>query len=217
MISFKRFLSFLEEGKHSAPGSDKELFNLLDQEPSSDKNHPHYEDKIHNAIKALSSDKHGKETVAKYLDKHSNSSNRWVRLGVAKHKELSNHPDIHSRLKTDTSALVVQASGGDVSKKPSRTSPQSSNPNLDTSIHPEGKYDKNEGSEKDFPGADKVTHLVHKTQDGRVRKVASIVSQDKGHHIYDSSGKKQQSNFSHKSHNEALLRAMQNDRDARGA
>ena len=75
MNIFLQKIGYFSEGKHD-PENEEHRFKLLDVDHSNiskDKGHEHYEDKIHNAVKGLKSEVHGKDTVKKYLEKHNNT------------------------------------------------------------------------------------------------------------------------------------------------
>lgn len=218
MNIFLQHINYFSEGRHD-PESEEHRLKLLDvdhSDISKDKDHDHYEDKIHNAVKGLSSDVHGKDTVKSYLHKFHDCPNRWVRLGVAKNPEVHEHPEILEKLKNDSSAAVAHAVGGSPVKvsKSKSAKPSSDNPNIDPSIHPEGKYESEAGSDSDFKGADKVTHLYHISQEGKRTKVGSVVSKGDKHEAL-SGGKPLGLNFNSKSHKESLIQLINNHRGYR--
>lgn len=216
MKTFKQFIDYIFEGRHDPENEEHrlKLLNVDHSKISKDKNHEYYEDKIHNALKGLNSATHGEDTVKKYLNKFHDSPNRWVRLGVAKNPEVHNHKDIVEKLKGDNSAAVAHAVGGSPVKSSKSSKPSSNNPNIDPSIHPEGKYEKEDGSTSDFKGADKVTHLYHISQEGKRTKVGSVVSKGEDHKAI-SGGKPLDLNFKSKSHKESLLQLINNHRGYR--
>lgn len=218
MNIFLQKIGYFSEGKHD-PENEEHRFKLLDVDHSNiskDKGHEHYEDKIHNAVKGLRSEVHGKDTVKKYLEKFHDCPNRWVRFGVARNPEVHNHPEIVEKLKNDSSAAVAQAVGGSASRvkvsKPSN--PSSNHSSTNSSIHPEGKYEAEVGSDSDVKGADKVTHLYHVSQEGNRVKVGSIVSKG-DEHVAISGGKPLNHNFKSKSHRESLIQLINNHRGYR--
>lgn len=204
---------FLSEGVHSDYAkslSDNELLKHLKThaEPN-DKNSEHWADRKAAAIKELHR-RHKSSTsekISKAHDKimafHSESPSPYVKRIVGS--------ITGQQLVKPKTAPVVKAAAPKAEKSKAAITKKAL-PTMDSSIHPEGKYDREAGNDKDYPGATKVTNLVHKTQEGKVRNVATIVSNDEGHHTYVK-GKKVERNYKHKSHNEALLRAMQDDRD----
>lgn len=110
MLSFKSFLIDLLENQSLKPSDEKEMFRLLDldkKEVRRDKNHPNHEQRVNRAIDSLSSEKHGEDTVRKYLEKHSQpTASRIARKAVAQHKELHNFPEIHARIKEDPAEMI---------------------------------------------------------------------------------------------------------------
>lgn len=202
---------FLLEGVHSDYAkslTDKELLNHLKTHADpNEKTSDHYADRKAAAIKELNR-------------RHISGQNpeiSKVHDDVLKFHSESPSPYVKRTVGSITGQQLVKPKTAPVVKpkaeKPQNTPTKKKIPlKPDLSIHPEGKYDKVDGNIKDFPGSSKVTHLVHKTQDGKTKSVATIVSDEKGHHTFVN-GKKVERNFSHKTHNEALLRAMQDHRD----
>lgn len=138
MLTFKQFVDYLYEGAHDCD-SDEEMYRRLDLDHSEvnsqNRDHKNHHDKIFAAIKRLSSSQHGAEYVKSMLEKWGDHPNGWVRVGVARHPELHNHPELHQKLLNDklgrvSSSAAEERKGARTASasKSSGSSKQSSKP-----------------------------------------------------------------------------------------
>jgi major membrane immunogen (membrane-anchored lipoprotein) len=231
MISFKSFLEMLDESKHMYKSEDerKHLVGLDHDLISRKIDHEYYEDKIGRAIAGTNSSEHGDSHTKEVLSKFTSSPNTYIRSIVASHPEIHDHPDLVEKLKSDSSVKVRRAieeprkskkvSKTAVAKPPlSKTSTTETPPQSSSDIHPEGKYAAEEGDTDE--STDKVTHLIHLTQDGGKRRVGSVISYKNGEHkafVGDHPKKMKQleTNSPARTHKEALLTLINKDRKYR--
>lgn len=232
MKTFKQLLNYIFEGKHD-PTSEEERMRLLDLEHgevSKSKDHKNYEDKVANALKGLNSTTHGKDTVKKYLQKFKDSPNRWIRMHVAKHPELHDHPEIHQALASDASPVIsahakaerksAKATTPSAPKKPIEKASPAPKPKVATTPKPKdekpsGKMEVVPGDTEEFPYSSRVSHIMK----GK-KKLGTVVSgvrpsemgnDEPFHHSYvthkypDGEEGLKQLNKTHQSHEHGLL------------
>jgi|688.fasta_scaffold00420_32 hypothetical protein len=224
MISFKRFL---EEGVHSDFAkslSHEDLFKHLETHADpNDKASDHWADRKAAILKELhkrhSSKEEGFHSLGKEYVKNSGHDHSIL------DRFLSHHADSPSPYVKRTAESLLAKIGKPVipQQKPKQEKPapkekvkKEVETKLDTSIHPEGKLESEKGDTSEHGGSSEVTHIFHKTQDGKRKKVATVVSTEDSHtpHIVKN-GKLSpiETPFKHKTHKEAVLRAIKTVRD----
>lgn len=112
MLTFKQFVDYLYEGVHDCD-SDEEMHRRLSIEPSEvnsqNRDHKNHHDKIVAALKRMNSSNHGSDYVKSALEKWHRHPNSWIRVNVAKHPELDEHPEIKQTLLDDKVGRVASS------------------------------------------------------------------------------------------------------------